>query len=329
MKSYSIAIRTLGLNPEILRRELISIKSQTIKPERVIIYIAEGYPKPDFQIYKEEYIWVKKGMVSQRVQDYGRLGSEAILLLDDDMELQSDAAENLLYAMDKYSMSIVGAEVYHSYNLPFHEKLYNAIINLYLPHFSSKWGIKQHVYRSQSYLLHPEKDFYPTQHIDGCALLCKTDFLLNIRWEDELWLDKLGFAYGDDSVLSYKAFINGYPIGLLFNPKINHLNGQTASRRHRLSPKRFYIRTKAMFISWWRMHYKPLGNEMKGSINALLGGVFKALWLIPIMTITSIIMFEPKVLVYYFKGLKDGYKFVHSQEYSSIQPYKFKPNIIG
>lgn len=64
--SYSVAIRTLGTSAEKLVQELESINSQTVQPDKVVIYIAEGYKRPDFQIGKEEYVWVKKGMVADR-----------------------------------------------------------------------------------------------------------------------------------------------------------------------------------------------------------------------------------------------------------------------
>ena len=44
-KKYSIAIRTLGTSGDKFVRELESIKRQTLQPERVIVYIAEGYDR--------------------------------------------------------------------------------------------------------------------------------------------------------------------------------------------------------------------------------------------------------------------------------------------
>lgn len=55
-----MAIRTLGTSGDKLVRELNSIYNQTVQPEKVVIYIAEGYPRPSNQIGDEEYVWVKK-----------------------------------------------------------------------------------------------------------------------------------------------------------------------------------------------------------------------------------------------------------------------------
>ena len=94
--TYSVAIRTLGQNAVVLKRELESIARQTLQPEKVIIYIAHGYDRPTFQVGKEEYVWVKKGMVAQRALEYWEIGSDVILMLDDDVELADDSAERML-----------------------------------------------------------------------------------------------------------------------------------------------------------------------------------------------------------------------------------------
>ena len=71
--TYSIAIRTLGTNPDVLCRELNSILRQTVQPEKVVVYIAKGYERPAFTVGNEEYVWVKKGMVAQRALRYDEI----------------------------------------------------------------------------------------------------------------------------------------------------------------------------------------------------------------------------------------------------------------
>ena len=96
MLTYSIAIRTLGTAGEKFRQELLSIAAQTVPPERVVVYIAEGYQRPEFSVGKEEYVWVRKGMVAQRALRYDEIKSDCILMLDDDVRLSPDSAAKLL-----------------------------------------------------------------------------------------------------------------------------------------------------------------------------------------------------------------------------------------
>ena len=65
MTNYSIAIRTLGTTGEKFVRELESIKRQTVQPDKVVIYIAEGYKRPDYTIGKEEYVMTGKALLWQ------------------------------------------------------------------------------------------------------------------------------------------------------------------------------------------------------------------------------------------------------------------------
>ena len=51
--TYSVAIRTLGKNPEVLKKELESVLLQSLQPDKVVIYIAEGFERPSFQVGKE------------------------------------------------------------------------------------------------------------------------------------------------------------------------------------------------------------------------------------------------------------------------------------
>ena len=63
---YTAVIRTLGTAGEKYQVLLDSLAAQTIKPEAILVYIAEGYPLPKETIGIEQYIYVKKGMVAQR-----------------------------------------------------------------------------------------------------------------------------------------------------------------------------------------------------------------------------------------------------------------------
>ena len=67
LPKYSIAIRTLGTAGEKFRQELESIVRQTVQPERVLVYVAEtsGVKFVDGSIGREEFRYVKKGMVAQ------------------------------------------------------------------------------------------------------------------------------------------------------------------------------------------------------------------------------------------------------------------------
>ena len=81
---YSVAIRTLGTAGEKYQRLLESLERQTVPPKQIVVYIAEGYPLPEETIGKEQYVYVRKGMVAQRALRYDEIDTEYILFLDDE-----------------------------------------------------------------------------------------------------------------------------------------------------------------------------------------------------------------------------------------------------
>ena len=152
-------------------------------------------------------------------------------------------------------------------------------------------------------------------------MLWRKEALRKIRLEDELWLDKLGFAYGDDLLETYKLHLNTHRLGVLYDAGIKNLDAQSSSGAFKKGPEYFYTRTKAMFMVWWRACYKN-GKDTAWS-RFLAGTAFslKALWLIPVMTVTAIVKRNTRILSSYFRGLRDGWKTVHSLEFQALPPY--------
>lgn len=321
MLTYSIAIRTLGTGGEKFRKELQSITLQTIQPERVLIYIAEGYPRPDFTIGKEEYIGVKKGMMAQRILTYQEISSDCILMLDDDVCLAADSVERMLVAMEKYNADCVGADTFKNQDMPFQSKVYAALTNLVFPHYSKKWAFKIHGNGSFSYNAHPTKSFYWSQSCAGHASLWNKKIYQKLCLKDELWLDQLGFAYGDDVLLSYKLHKNGFRLGVVYNAGIENLDGSCSSEAYRKNPERMYVRSKASFIIWWRTCFKSGDTAFFMQYLTVACFLVKSVWLFFVMCITALVTKRPGVVWQYLKGLTEGWNFVHSDEYRNIRDY--------
>ena len=319
--TYSIAIRTLGTAGEKFRRELESIGAQTSQPERVTVYIADGYERPAFSVGKEEYVWVKKGMMSQRALRYDELDSDCILMLDDDVLLAPDSVERMLCALKANDADCVGADVFQNHRMPFKTKLYAALTNLVFPHRNRKWAFKIRRNGSFSYNAHPPKNFLWSQSCGGPAMLWKKDAFLRTHWEDELWLDRLGFPYGEDQLESYKLYRGGGHLGILYDAGIENQDAQSSSGSFRKSEHHFYIRTKASFMIWWRTCYKNGKDTVASRVLAALAYGFKALWLVPVMAGAAMIKKDASLFHMYFKGLRDGWKEVHSDAFRNLPPY--------
>ncbi len=317
MLTYSIAIRTLGTAGEKYRQELLSITRQTIQPEKVMVYIAEGYERPDYTVGKEEYMWVKKGMMAQRLFPYDDIKSDCILMLDDDVCLAPDSAERMLRAMEDNDADCVGADTFRNQEMSVKEKIFAMITNLVFPHYNNKWAFIIHSNGSFSYNNSPKRAFYWSQSCAGPASLWRRTMYKKLRMEDELWLDDLAFAYGEDMLQFYKIHKNGYRLGVLYDAGIEHLDAQSGGLRSK--SQWMYLRTKGQFAIWWRCCFCE--KSLVSRSMATLSYSIKVFWLLLVICGGAIIKRQMKWIVQYIKGLKDGWLYVHSTEYQQIGSY--------
>lgn len=312
--SYSIAIRTLGTAGERFRQELESISLQTVQPERVVVYIAEGYPRPVFTVGDEEYVWVRKGMMAQRILPYDEIESPLILMLDDDVLLAPDSVERMLKALSEYEADCVGADVFQNHKMGLWKKIVAALTNMVFPHWSQQWAFKIHRNGSFSFNNRPSKSFYWSQSCGGPAMMWRKNSFINLHLEDELWLEGLGFPYGEDALEMYKLFRNGGRLGVLYDSGIQNLDAGTSSTAFRKSPERIYVRTKASFMIWWRSIYRNGKDTAWSRFLAAAAFGLKIIWLIPAMCVAG-------KIGSYFQGLREGWKAVHMAEFRALPPY--------
>ncbi len=315
--TYSVAIRTLGTNVEVLKRELQSLVCQTVQPEKVIIYIAEKYERPSFQIGKEEYVWVRKGMVAQRALEYREIDSDVVLMLDDDVELAPDSAERLLRAMEGHGVDCVAADTFKNQEMTFRQKLIAFISNGVYARGDDGWAFKQCRNGAFSFNGYPRTSFCLTETFAGPCWMVKKSVLKSVHLEDELWLDNLGFSYGDDAVESYKLFMNGFKCGVLYDSGVKNLDAKTSSGAYHKTEKKFYTRSYGMFATWWRMIYT---SRDKRWLSAFMFGL-KAGWQLNLHVMLGFVKLNVKIPLNYMKGLKDAWVFVHSDEFKAIPPY--------
>lgn len=315
---YSIAIRTLGTSGEKFVRELESIKRQTVQPEKVLIYIAEGYKRPDYTIGKEQYVWVKKGMMRQRVLRYDEIDTPLMLLLDDDVELAPDSAEKLIKALGDYDLDCIAAVTFRNFLIPVSQKIYIALTNLVFPHWSDVWSVKVRSNGSFTYNNNPQKDVYLSQSASGPASLWRKQVFHDLHLEDELWLDKLRFAFGEDVLMFNKLYKNGYRLGMHYTSNIRHMNAQSSSGDFKKNVQRFHTRSMASYLIWHRICFNLNGASLWAKMGAILNYSIKTLWLLLIHIVSAFCFRSFKVVSYYVLGVLDGIKYSHSEEYRKI-----------
>lgn len=318
---YSVAIRTLGKGADKYEKELISIFKQSVQPEKVIVYIAEGYKIPDFRIGKEEYVFVKKGMVAQRALDYAEIDSPYILLLDDDVYLPDNAVELLAKELIETNGDVIAADTFHPQTNSFLGIVKDWFTNLTYPQYSDKWAFKVLRNASCSYNAFPRKPAYLSQSAAGPASLWRKETLISIHFKDELWLDNMGFAWGDDQLMFYKAYLNGFKLMVSYDSGIVHLNAKTASSVKDVSSDRWMRRAMCQYLIWYRSCYSVNGVSQMEKLLRLLSFVFKVVQGLFVHLCYSILKLHPAFTCAYLKGILLGYKYAKNN-------LRFIPNFV-
>ena len=257
---YTAVIRTLGTAGEKYQQLLNSLQAQTIAPQAIIVYIAEGYPLPKETIGIERYVYVKKGMVAQRALPYDEVQTEWMLFLDDDLYLPPNFVEMLYDHIVENDADVISPDIFPNHERSLLGKLMMAISGRMLPHRDDgKWGYKVIRTGGYSYNNHPTKSVYQSQTNAGACFLCRKGDFEKIHFDDELWMDNLSYAQGDDQVMFYKMYLHGLKQMTLYGSGIVHLDAGD-----NLNPQKekmlLYADFRFKILFWYRFLYSQEKN---------------------------------------------------------------------
>lgn len=257
---YTAVIRTLGTAGEKYQQLLDSLRAQTIAPQAIIVYIAEGYPLPKETIGTERSVYVKKGMVAQRALPYDEVQTEWMLFLDDDLYLPPNFVEMLYDHIVENDADVISPDIFPNHERSFLGKLMMAISGRMLPHRDDgKWGYKVIRTGGYSYNNHPTKSVYQSQTNAGACFLCRKGDFEKIHFDDELWMDNLSYAQGDDQVMFYKMYLHGLKQMTLYGSGIVHLDAGD-----NLNPQKekmlLYADLRFKILFWYRFLYSQEKN---------------------------------------------------------------------
>lgn len=310
---YTAVIRTLGTAGEKYQKLLDSLNSQTIKPKKILVYIAEGYSIPIETIGLEQYIYVKKGMVSQRALPYDEVDSKYILFLDDDLCFPSDTVERMFALLHENNADVISPDIYPNAKRPFfHEMLMTLSGRMRARRNDNYWGYKVMRNSGYSYNKYPNKEVYWSQTNAGACFMCSKKVFLSIKFSEELWMDRQKYALGDDQVMFYKMYLYGYKILTWYNHGFVHLDGgnnMEESKREKLIYSDFYFK----MIFWHRYIYMP-DRYLFSRILSL----FSILYLFIVTLLISFVKFDFRILKLKCKAIFDAIYFIESNEYSKI-----------
>ncbi len=250
--AYTAVIRTLGKAGDKFEKEIKCLVTQTVKPEKILAYIADGYEIPRFE-GDEAVIWIRspKGMVTQRSLEFKEVETEYALFLDDDVELPPAGAEKLLDAAVSHDADAVVANMFENHRGSLLWKFLAACGGT-LPSFNRKWGFRVRNSTYYSYCNNPG-DVMPAQSGAGPCSLVKMSAYRGIHFEDERWIELTSYALGDDLLFFNKIYRNGYKLIVHYTSGAVHLDARTTDKRDRKT--QFRNERMLHYIIWHRISY--------------------------------------------------------------------------
>lgn len=322
LPEYSVAIRTLGKSGDLFRQELESLARQTLKPQKIVVYIADGYPIPPEATDIEEYVYVKKGMVAQRALEYSEISTPYVLLLDDDVWLANNAVETMLRHLIERDGDCIAPDTFANHKMSLLQKIRAFASNLVVPHFNQSCAFKIHSYGTFSYISNPKNAVYPSESAAGPASLWKLESLKNIHYADELWLDEFGFAYGDEMLFFYKLVKNGGKLFIDFSADVKHLDAKYfRSKAYSNIKEKLTLRSMLIFTLWWRTVYNLTLSSIYKKIYCAIAFALKSLFCGFAMLAYSIFTLQIAPIRCYILGIINGYNYVHSTRYHQVASF--------
>lgn len=312
--NYTALIRTLGRAGEKYQRLLDSLCAQSIKPERILVYIAEGYPLPKETCGIEEYIYVKKGMVAQRALQYDEVNTEYILFLDDDLYLPTTFVERMFTALSENNADVVSPNIYNHASRGLKSELMMTISGRMRARRGDKAdGYKVMATSGFSYNKSPENRAYISQTNAGACFLCRKSDFLKIRFEEELWMDQIGYAIGDDQVMYYKMYLLGLKQLTLYGSSIEHLdagnNLGNKEKELKLIEGDYFFRK----VFWHRFLQTPERNVIRRTWNRISISYFYCFGLL-----ISMLKGEKNAFAAKRRGLERANEFLKTEQYKVL-----------
>lgn len=318
MLNYSVVIRTLGKAGSQYQATLESLLHQTIKPLEILVYLANSYPQPSETIGLEKYIYVPKGMVSQRALTYDEVQTQYCLFLDDDVYLPPTAVEKMYLEMMENDAQVISPCTFNNQDGSLIAKIVKTLTGKEVCRLNeSRWAFKVLGTAGFSYNNSPQKSVYESQSNAGPCFFCRKEDFLKIAFQEELWLDAAPYALPEDQVMYYKMYKKGLKVLTTFDTGVIHLDaGSTLAPSHEKMQKLIFSEYRNKLIFWHRFLYLP-ERRLLHKLWALVAIGYSY----GLQTIKHSVLFvigKKDSAMAFLAGVRDAICYLRSEEYKNL-----------
>ena len=187
------------------------------------------------------------------------------------------------------------------------------------PRRNDGWNVKIKRNVSYSYNIDPNSVFLRTESAPFAICLCKKSAYHAIHFEDERWLDKMGYAAGDDQLFFYKMHLMGFRVLQYMNSGVIHLDAQSGHRKS--NKNKMFLQKKNMFIMWYRTIFNIRSKGFFEKCRCVTAFSWRCLFGVFTLPLEVIHYRQSRFFIDYFRGLWAGYRYVCSEEYRQIPSF--------
>ena len=322
MSDYSIAIRTIGKAGEKYRKLLQSIDASNHRPKKVVVVLPEGYEPPEDQLGYEEFVYCPKSMIGQRLEALKYIDTEYTLFLDDDISFSPNFVDKLLEPLEEDKFDCSTGPLFSFFPASTAGKIAGTLMGaVSVSVFYRDMYVK--ILRTGGWSYHifntDVKRYYPTESFAWTCFMIRTQCFRDIDMEDEIpWIEKHGYAIGDDRVMAYKLIKRGYRACIVSNALYDHNDAKTSTSAEEM------VNTKPSFcmgffhVVFWKRYILDLESGLLGKgVDMVCFGY----WFVTTLAyycLKSIKAQNRSRSWAFFKGMREGMHFMHSQEYKNL-----------
>lgn len=322
MSEYSVAIRTLGRAGAKYQKLLDSIRNANHRPEKVVVVLPEGFAPPKERLGWEEFVFCPKSMIGQRIEALNYIDSEYTLFLDDDISFTPEFVDKLLKPLEKGDFDCATGPLFSFFPASTAGKIVGTLTaSVSVSLFHRDMYVK--ILRSGGWSYHTfstdEERYYPTESFAWTCFMIRTQVMRDLRMEDEkVWLERFGYAYGDDRVMAYKLVKSGYKACIVSNALYDHNDAKTSTSANEVSNFKAIFSRYYMHVVFW---HRFIQGQERSRLGKICNWMWFQYWMLSsrVYCLTKSIISGNQVMNKAFRdGVNTGSDFVQTDEYKNL-----------
>ena len=320
--SYSVAIRTLGTAGEKYTKLLKSIEKQNVKPERIVVVLPHGFTPPEPVLGSEQFVFSDKGMVPQRLEALKYIDSDYVLFCDDDVEFIPEYIERIADGLLNHGFSVAAGPLLSFFPPKGIVYLVGSVVGEASVMLRGRGDTYVRILGTGGFSYNRSIDLerhkiYKTESLAGTCFCASTEAMKAVHMDDELWLEKNGFAAWEDRVMLSKLIVNGYKACVVSDAEYAHNDGKTSVKKLRLEP--VFARGFNHYVYWHRFLYTPAKGLRRAWLKWCIG-YYKVMFNLYFILRIAAKQSHKEERKAWNKGFKAAKVYVRSDEYKAIPP---------